>query len=357
MNFTHQARRSGFTLPEVLVGLGAAALLMVGLASTTFLAGRALNPNAVKAVQTKQASDVFDELASDLTNALSFSERTAHAVTFKVPDRNSDGATETIRYSWSGTAGDAVLLTYNGGTPAPLATGLRAFNLTYWTRPVTGTGFVKGLLDDASLKAWWRLDESSGTVAADTTIYANHGTATGGIAWYEGCVGNSLGCNGWNAYVAVPHNAVLSIADEITITAWLWLDWNGWGGRRAIVSKGTAADTFNYYLLTDTGRLLFGFYNGGAREYLSPNTLNAYRWYHVAATMEISGTGRLIRLYEDGVQVASQTSTYQPLTNSQSLTIGTKQLGAYWSGGFDDIRIYNRKLSADEILQVKNGVL
>jgi len=348
-------RRPAYTLVELMVALGAGSLLMAGMASTVFLGGRSLDHGGAKAVQTKQANDAFDDVALDLGHATSFTERAAHAVTFKVPDRNGDEVPETIRYSWSGTPGDPLLMAYNGGTPATLAASVRAFNLTYLTRPVTGTGFCKGLIIDPNCVAWWQLDEGTGTTAYDTTDNANNGTLDSGPTWTAGYSGNALRLDGSNDHVDVPHKAVLSITSQLTITAWIWFNSSGTSDWRCILIKGTADKTFNYYIMTNDRQFVFGFYNGDYREFQSPNTLATERWYHVAATVEINGSGRRIRLYEDGVQVSDQTTTRVPLANSGAMNIGKSRYGEYWKGILDDIRIYNRKLSADEIMGIKNG--
>jgi hypothetical protein len=77
---------------------------------------------------------------------MSFSERTANAVTFKVPDRTGDELPETIRYSWSGTAGDPLQIEYNGSAPATLVADVNQFDLSYSLRTMTGTGFAKGVI-------------------------------------------------------------------------------------------------------------------------------------------------------------------------------------------------------------------
>ena len=58
------------------------------------------------------------ELLADLEFALAFSEKTDHALTFTVPDRDGDFISETIRYAWSGTPGDPLTRQYNGGAVA-----------------------------------------------------------------------------------------------------------------------------------------------------------------------------------------------------------------------------------------------
>jgi type II secretory pathway pseudopilin PulG len=349
-----RSRRPGYTLVELMVSVGMASLLMGSLASVMYCAGRTLDHDDDKSIQTKQANDAFDDMAMDLAHATGFTERTSHAVTFQVPDRNNDSLSETIRYSWSGTLGDPLQIAYNGGTPATLVANVQALNLSYLTRSVTGGGFVKGYMDDPSLVAWWKFDDGNGSKASDSTTYKNDGTLSN-ATWTTGHVDGGLKFDGKKSYVSVPYNAVLTITNELTLAA--WINGTSFDASNIILCQGTVAGTSNYELWCYNGKLVMGFYNGGWQNVTSPNVFTAGTWYHVAATMEVSGTGRLIRLYQNGVQVYSETTTSVPLGNTQGLTIGKYPNGANWNGVLDDVRIYNRALSADEILQVYKGAL
>jgi len=353
-----QRRRLGYTLIELVVGLGAASVLMAGMASTVFMAARSLDHGGAKAVQTKQAHDAFDDVAMDLAHATTFTERAAHAVTFRVPDRDGNETPETFRYWWSGTAGDPLMVTYNGGTSATLADGARAFNLTYLTRSVTGTGFVKGMIQDPSLVAWWKLNETSGTTANDETTHALHASLFNNPTWTAGHSGNGLRFNGTSQYGRAPHNALLSITDQLTLTAWIWANSGSLSGFRFILRKGTNSTNINYGMGTYDRELAFGFYNGGLQGYLTMGVnLQTDRWYHLAGTWAPEGTAHRMRLYVDGVQRATATTSSAMLTNTQALYIGRDSSGYYWSGILDDLRVYSRALSADEVMQVKNETL
>ena len=80
----------------------------------------------------------------------------------------------------------------------------------------------------------------------------------------------------------------------------------------------------------------------------------AAAWYHIAATFEPYETAHLVRLYLDGVEVTLEKTEVAPIANNQDLTIGKSQYGEYWDGILDDVRIYSRALSADEIMKIKS---
>jgi len=69
--------------------------------------------------------------------------------------------------------------------------------------------FVLGLViantteaqDDPNLIGWWKLDETSGTVAADSSGYGNDGTVVGGGPWVSGYIDGALDFDGDDAWV------------------------------------------------------------------------------------------------------------------------------------------------------------
>ncbi len=114
------------------------ATLMTAVGSTMLLASRAIGDSSSGGIaQTAETNEVVQQIASELGLAVNFTERSDKAVAFSVPDRDGDGQVETIRYAWSGTAGDALTRQYNGGTQAAIAENVHHFNLTYLLKAVT----------------------------------------------------------------------------------------------------------------------------------------------------------------------------------------------------------------------------
>jgi hypothetical protein len=74
-------------------------------------------------------------------------------------------------------------------------------------------------------------------------------------------------------------------------------------------------------------------------------TLPVGSWTHLAATFDQA----MIRLYVDGVEVAAAAQTTDLSTSTSALTIGADSYGEFFQGVLDEIRIYNRALSASEI--------
>ncbi|MDD4889666.1 MAG: hypothetical protein PHU85_07020, partial [Phycisphaerae bacterium] len=106
--------------------------------SMLFVAQRAAASNATSAANLSQESAVMQMLTTDLSLATSFTERTDRAVTMTVPDRTGDSQPETIRYAWSGVAGDPLTRQINGGPVVTIGPACYQFNLSYLLKTLTG---------------------------------------------------------------------------------------------------------------------------------------------------------------------------------------------------------------------------
>ena len=138
-------RRSGYTLLELVISTGAASVLVVGMTSTLLISNQALEaPKSDNALQNELA-EIHRELLLDLQQAKSFTERTEHAITFCVADRNLDGADEVLRYAWSGTPGDPLTLETNGGPPVVLVDDVQQFDLSFFLREMIAPEIVEDI--------------------------------------------------------------------------------------------------------------------------------------------------------------------------------------------------------------------
>ncbi len=129
-------RRPAFTLIELMIASASSAILMGGLASALYISSRALLPDATATDERNRSALALAQMEADLRLALDFSERTATAVTLTVPDRNGDSQADTIRYSWTGTAGDPLLYQYNANTAVTVATNVQQFSVSALTRTI-----------------------------------------------------------------------------------------------------------------------------------------------------------------------------------------------------------------------------
>jgi hypothetical protein len=193
----------------------------------------------------------------------------------------------------------------------------------------------------AGLVAYWKFDESSGTVASDSSGNNNTGNLTNGPVFAAGKFGNALQLDGVNDYVRIGD---LDFS-PITISLWTKQDvvTSGW---HSVVMK-----PYTYGFETNGQNMYFGIGNGAtwSAEPSIPFTLG--QWEHIAAAFD----GSTITMYKNGVQTGTPRSA--TLTNSNTqLLIGSWNGAELFAGAIDDVRIYNRTLSAGEIGQLFTGV-
>ncbi|MHC5113200.1 MAG: PulJ/GspJ family protein [Planctomycetota bacterium] len=129
-----------FTFVELIISLAITSILMFGLASALMIATRSVDDGTTLAARTAAGAPALDGVTADLRLALEVTEITATSIEFTVPDRSDppDGTPETIRYSWSGEPGDALLRRYNGSSAAIVTDDVHHFDLSMVTRSVPG---------------------------------------------------------------------------------------------------------------------------------------------------------------------------------------------------------------------------
>jgi hypothetical protein len=203
----------------------------------------------------------------------------------------------------------------------------------------------------SDLSVWLEFNETSGTLASDSTGNGWNGTLVNGPVWDIGRVENAIALDGSNDYVTLP-NGVVSGLTDFTITTWLYLDANSDWARVFDFGSGTAT---NMFLTPQNGandRLRFAIRTGGGAEQQinSVAIIPLQTWTHLAVTW----TGNLAILYVNGVEVGRNSSmTLNPssLGSTTQNFIGKSQYAdPYLDGKVDDFRILNRALSPHELL-------
>jgi hypothetical protein len=132
------SRRSGFTLMELTVSLLAGTVLIAGMGSSIYLATRANDVNVGPFHERNQAGETLHELARELSQTVSLDDTASdeRTIQFRIPDRTGNGASERLRYQWSGQPGDPLELWLNDGAPRTLLENVHHFRLGYQTRTV-----------------------------------------------------------------------------------------------------------------------------------------------------------------------------------------------------------------------------
>ncbi|HEY7708553.1 MAG TPA: LamG domain-containing protein, partial [Candidatus Entotheonella sp.] len=269
----------------------------------------------------------------------------------------TDGAsTITVGGTWDMSGGifinTASTVILNGTQSSSLISGGQTFN---------------HLIINDGLIGYWKFDETAAGSFADASGYANTGTglgATGSNNTPQPSVSTpvvnfadrrALDFDGTNDRVEIDDDDYLDISGNGTIAAWARRDAAGvW---HSIVAKGDANFNYlhNYGLeIRDVNTVTCIIGNGTTDNVLdSVSTIAGdQQYHHFACTWD----GSNLRVYIDGVQNNSVAQTITPQANTSPLYIG--QFGGdvdYFDGAIDDVRIYNRALSAQEIARLAQG--
>jgi hypothetical protein len=243
-----------------------------------------------------------------------------------------------------------------------------------------GMGGAGGVTVDPDLVLWYKFDESSGTVAADSSSSTGGqdgrlGTAgIGGSATFTtdcrvgthalNLVTPSYGSSSTGGYVTVPAPEGLA-PDAVTIALWVKLsaatsnqNWErifdfgtGSAGRTFLYLTARAPDATNTpvrFGISNTGHL------ASAEERLEgTSALSANVWHHIAIVLP-AGSTYTGTLYIDGVAVATNNAMTLHMGDVGATTmnwLGRSPFNSdpYFYGALDDLRIYKRALSSSEI--------
>ena len=229
-------------------------------------------------------------------------------------------------------------------------------------RSLTNSNFDKGLVGH------WTFDGGDifGTSARDKSGQGNHGTITNSPLKKPGKVGQALDFDGSDDTVNVNDATSLRLSAPFTFTAWIKRNATG-GVSHGFLSKHQATgDWLSYFILARaTNELRFGMddnVQGSTPRWDSATTLAANRWYHVVAVIRAtSGASTDVDLYING---AKESTTFTAggyasgFVNRYSTdpvllgAVATDVTSSYNNGSLDDVRIYNRALSASEIARL-----
>ena len=221
------------------------------------------------------------------------------------------------------------------------------------TRADTATGLVGYWTLDGKDTSW--TSPTAGT-AIDRSGNGNTGTITNmsiSTAPTAGKIGQAFKFDGVDDYVSMSGNPVsLQTVTAFTLSAWIKAGSDVTDYRTILLRDNSATDR-NYWFALDitTGKLVLRFSVAGvAKTFTSNAALNDNKWHYVTATYD----GSFVNIYSDGVSVmtpAAQTgSTDNPAVSTR---IGySPSAGRYFTGRIDEVRIYNRALSATDVMQL-----
>jgi hypothetical protein len=162
--------------------------------------------------------------------------------------------------------------------------------------------------------------------------------------------------DGVDDYINCGDTSNLEGINGITIDTWVYPQIAGSGTALGIVSRDSG--TRSWYLATYSSNKFRWFVSTNGSSNDSINSSAAFSlntWYNVTVTWNNQG----IYIYINGVFDSSEAlvNTSPPLPNiSEPLKIGDRQTGQEWNGQIANVKIYNRALSATEVLHNYNAL-
>ncbi len=210
------------------------------------------------------------------------------------------------------------------------------------------------------LVAHWPMNEGAGSTITDVTGNGHTGALVNGASWSTTGGDPAVSFDGVNDYVDV--GSLNMSGNAMTLAAWFRVaDLDNCPNRDCrIISDATGTAEQDHYVMISTiasgaqTRLRFRIKTNGTTTTLISGSGNVpeNQWVHVAAVYD----GAAMQLYMDGVKVGSKTKTGS-ITPSGAIAcwIGGNPPDATvrpWDGQIDDVRIYNRALSAQEVQQL-----
>jgi serine/threonine protein kinase/Tol biopolymer transport system component len=207
---------------------------------------------------------------------------------------------------------------------------------------------------DHTLIAHWELEEIEGNIAHDSAVGDNDADVFGDPTWQPdgGKAGGALQFDGVDDYLSTPF--ILNPSGvSFSATAWI----KGGTSGQVIISQAdvegqSATESGSAWLgiSPSDGKLMTGLMSIFFGTLESESVVADEQWHHVGLVYDFNAMKR--HLYVDGTEVAVDDGVVAGVQSTAGLYIGAGQtldVGTFFSGLIDDVRIYNKALSAEEI--------
>lgn len=221
-------------------------------------------------------------------------------------------------------------------------------------KPATASGGGGGGGDTTTgLIGWWKLDDGSGSTAADSSVSGNNGTLINSPTWTTGHVSGGLQFSAGSSQKVTANTTALGGLNKASIAGWINRSSTSDQMSFGAGSNG-ASDRFSFQWYTD-GNIYCGYGNANSIGYAFC-ALSGTGWHHVAMTFDgtQSGNARIL-IYIDGVLQSPTYNDTPPTALSSSGSFGNFVMGvdavgsSFGTGILDEVRIYNRVLAQADV--------
>ncbi len=202
---------------------------------------------------------------------------------------------------------------------------------------------------DPNLAGWWKFDDTSGKTAADSSRHGRKGTLKGSLSFDKNSVpgrtGKALKFDGGDDLVEITKYKGVTGTRPRTVSAWIKTK----STKGEIISWG--ANDFGQMWTYGFIRRRIGLTPRGGYYYIN-DEVHDDKWHHVAIVLleaELPNLHDDVRLYKDGELAEIHDIgllDLWPVNTGKDIDV---RIGRRFKGLIDDIRIYDRALSEDEI--------
>ncbi len=201
--------------------------------------------------------------------------------------------------------------------------------------------------------AYWRMDETTGSVMADGSGNANNGQYDGVYALGQpgaiaGGGSTAVAFDGQSGAASVLSSSSLQV-NTVTIEAWIKkrtdTEYGVYVAKNVAPGGGAGSSWFQLLNSHHNGQLEFRVTSDGAPVVVSNSTLALNTWYYVVATYD----GSVAKLYLNGKPDATLKVTAVPKQTSDPLFIGRRTDGHFNDATLADVAIYSVALSPERI--------
>lgn len=205
--------------------------------------------------------------------------------------------------------------------------------------------------------AYWRLDETSGSVAVDTTAFAQNGTYIGGpkLGVASPVIGAGTAVTFQSnlvQYVDMGNVSALNFTSTFSIEFWIKATTTV---NQPIVNKTSWATGAGWASTLSAGRIGFWAYTTGAAVVFDITTTLTYNdgaWHHVVCSWDGTTGANGVKIYVDGVVVKQATAASgTPGNTVNSVIIGNTSISVPLDGSVDEVALYKYALDAATVLE------
>ena len=199
-------------------------------------------------------------------------------------------------------------------------------------------------------------DEGAGLIAYDASVNGYNGILSGGMndaSWVAGRQGTALMFDGIDDHVDLGDVLDFATPADFSLVAWINPTTIDTSDQRTFMSKwGGATSDRAFRFEIEKDKTITVLLDGASANINSSTVLATDTWYHVVLT--VSQSADEVRLYVNGVQEDANLSWNGTLADSAApFNIGRLNNGSQaFNGVIDEVRVYDRVLSATDVVQL-----